>query len=107
MLAVRSLYSLTKFMMATPCWPSAGPIGGAGVALPAGICNFTYARIRLAIDPFLPARCGPARRPAPGLAAAAIGAAVTLRVPPGESRARPGSHVRKTTPAPESCLVPG
>src|SRR6185295_1476822 len=27
--------------MFTPCWPSAGPTGGAGVALPAGICNLT------------------------------------------------------------------
>src|SRR5688572_3426439 len=51
MFAVRSLYSLQKFMIATPCWPKAGPIGGAGVALPAAICNFTYARTRLAILP--------------------------------------------------------
>ena len=29
-------------MMFTPCWPRAGPTGGAGVALPAGICNFTW-----------------------------------------------------------------
>ena len=35
-------------MIATPCWPSAGPIGGAGVALPAGIWSLTYARIFLA-----------------------------------------------------------
>ena len=27
--------------MLTPCWPRAGPTGGAGVALPAGICSFT------------------------------------------------------------------
>ncbi len=26
----------------TPCWPRAGPTGGAGVALPAGICNLMY-----------------------------------------------------------------
>ena len=26
----------------SPCWPRAGPTGGAGVALPAGICSFTY-----------------------------------------------------------------
>jgi hypothetical protein len=39
--AVRSLNSLTKAMMFTPAWPSAGPTGGAGVALPAGTCNFT------------------------------------------------------------------
>ena len=37
--AVRSLYSLTNCMMLTPCCPSAGPIGGAGVACPAGICS--------------------------------------------------------------------
>src|SRR3972149_9302554 len=39
--AVRTLYSLTKAMMLTPCWPRAGPTGGAGVAWPAGICNLT------------------------------------------------------------------
>src|SRR3954462_15922617 len=26
-------------MMLTPCWPSAGPTGGAGVACPAWICS--------------------------------------------------------------------
>src|SRR3954452_25253307 len=26
-------------MMLTPCWPSAGPTGGAGVAWPAWICS--------------------------------------------------------------------
>ena len=26
-------------MMLTPFWPRAGPTGGAGVALPAGICS--------------------------------------------------------------------
>src|SRR2546430_703695 len=30
-------------MMLTPCWPSAGPTGGAGVALPAGIWSLTMA----------------------------------------------------------------
>src|SRR5207302_10715346 len=30
-------------MMLTPCWPSAGPTGGAGVALPAGIWSLTTA----------------------------------------------------------------
>src|SRR5690349_1822056 len=29
-------------MIFTPCCPSAGPTGGAGVALPAGICSFTW-----------------------------------------------------------------
>src|SRR5947209_12503858 len=30
-------------MMLTPCWPSAGPIGGAGVAWPALICSLMTA----------------------------------------------------------------
>src|SRR5512135_2797353 len=37
--AVFALKALQKSMMLTPAWPSAGPTGGAGVALPAGICN--------------------------------------------------------------------
>ena len=36
---VRSLNSLVNAMMLTPFWPKAGPTGGAGVALPAGICS--------------------------------------------------------------------
>jgi hypothetical protein len=36
-------------MMFTPCWPSAGPTGGAGVALPAGMCNLMYPVIFFAI----------------------------------------------------------
>src|SRR6266403_80608 len=35
------LNALQKSMMFTPCWPSAGPTGGAGVAFPAGICSLT------------------------------------------------------------------
>ena len=34
--AVRALNSLQNCMMFNPCWPSAGPTGGAGFALPAG-----------------------------------------------------------------------
>ena len=34
--SVSALYALTNSMMFTPCWPSAGPTGGAGVAWPAG-----------------------------------------------------------------------
>src|SRR5690606_12715110 len=36
---VASLYALQNSMMLTPCWPSAGPIGGAGLAAPAWICS--------------------------------------------------------------------
>src|ERR1700681_3386942 len=38
---VLALNALQNSMMLTPCGPSAVPTGGAGVALPAGICNFT------------------------------------------------------------------
>src|SRR5688500_5805855 len=37
--AVLALKALQKSMMLTPAWPSAGPTGGAGVALPPGICS--------------------------------------------------------------------
>src|SRR6185295_18596479 len=33
---VRALNCLQNSMMLTPCWPSAGPMGGDGLALPAG-----------------------------------------------------------------------
>ena len=35
-LAVWALNALTNSMMLMPCWPSAGPTGGAGEAWPAG-----------------------------------------------------------------------
>src|SRR5439155_22971564 len=38
-------------MMLTPCWPSAGPTGGAGVALPASICSLTMALTFFATRP--------------------------------------------------------
>ena len=47
--AVRALYSFTKPIMLTPCCPSAGPTGGAGVAFPASICSFTIALTFFAI----------------------------------------------------------
>ena len=37
---VRALNCLQNSMILTCAWPSAGPTGGAGVALPASICNF-------------------------------------------------------------------
>ena len=40
-LAVLSLNSLTKAMILTPAWPSAGPTGGAGLAFPATTCSLT------------------------------------------------------------------
>src|SRR5580704_16400804 len=38
---VLALNALQKSMILTPCGPSAVPTGGAGVALPAGICSLT------------------------------------------------------------------
>ena len=37
-------------MIGSPCWPNAGPTGGAGVAAPAGIFNLISVFIFLAID---------------------------------------------------------
>src|SRR5689334_11605311 len=37
-------------MMFTPCWPSAGPTGGAGLACPPGICSLMIVRTFFAID---------------------------------------------------------
>src|ERR1051326_6867963 len=46
---VLALNSLQKPMMLTPCWPSAGPTGGAGFAAPAAICNLICPVIFFAI----------------------------------------------------------
>jgi hypothetical protein len=40
---VLALNALQKSIILTPCGPRAVPTGGAGVALPSGICNFTCA----------------------------------------------------------------
>jgi hypothetical protein len=39
---VDALNALQNSMMFKPRWPSAGPIGGLGFALPAGTCNLMY-----------------------------------------------------------------
>ena len=41
---VSALNALQNSMMLTPCWPSAGPTGGAGFAAPAGICSLISVR---------------------------------------------------------------
>src|SRR3954447_2388668 len=49
---VRSLNCITNWPILTPCWPRAGPTGGAGVACPPVHCSFTFAVITFAIvDP--------------------------------------------------------
>src|SRR6185503_13610967 len=50
--AVFALKALQNSIMFTPCWPNAGPIGGAGFALPAGTCNLIKPVIFLAITHF-------------------------------------------------------
>src|SRR5215475_12380241 len=47
---VCALKPLQNSMMLTPCWPRAGPTGGEGLALPAGICSFTSAWTFLAMS---------------------------------------------------------
>src|SRR6478735_7441822 len=46
---VCALNALQNSMMLTPCWPSAGPTGGAGFACPPGICSLISVRTFFAI----------------------------------------------------------
>src|SRR5574341_839023 len=46
---VLALNALQNSMMFTPCWPRAGPTGGAGFAFPAGTCSLIFAVISFAI----------------------------------------------------------
>src|SRR5271156_679652 len=61
MFCVCALNALQNSMMLRPRWPNAGPIGGDGLALPAGTCNLIIPTIFLAI--IYP--CPPRRRPRP------------------------------------------
>jgi hypothetical protein len=47
---VWALNALQNSMMFRPRWPSAGPIGGEGFALPAGTCSLMKPTIFLAIQ---------------------------------------------------------
>src|SRR5438874_3936064 len=47
--AVCALNALQNSMMLTPCWPSAGPTGGAGLAWPPGIWSLISVRTFFAI----------------------------------------------------------
>src|SRR4051812_42175577 len=47
---VCALNALQNSMMLTPCWPRAGPTGGAGLAAPAGICSLIWVRTLRAIS---------------------------------------------------------
>src|SRR3954447_8307413 len=46
---VWALKALQNSMMLTPCWPSAGPTGGAGWGGPGGICSLICVRTFFAI----------------------------------------------------------
>src|SRR5437016_3855326 len=48
--AVCALKALQNSMMFTPCWPSAGPTGGAGFAWPPGIWSLMSVRTFLAMS---------------------------------------------------------
>ena len=48
-LCVCALNALQNSMMLIPCWPSAGPTGGAGLACPAFACSLIVVRTFLAI----------------------------------------------------------
>src|SRR4051794_39898113 len=49
--AVCALNALQNSMMFTPCWPSAGPTGGAGLAWPPGIWSLISVNTFLAMRP--------------------------------------------------------
>merc|ERR1740130_750297 len=55
---VRALYSLQNIMMFTPAAPSAGPTGGAGLALPASSASLIILDTFLAIITGSGCRCG-------------------------------------------------
>src|SRR5690606_21336073 len=55
---VRALNSLQNPMMFTPACPKAGPTGGAGLALPAGICSLTTLETFLATPSNSLQKCG-------------------------------------------------
>src|SRR5215208_6319544 len=56
--AVWALNALTNSMMLMPCWPSAGPTGGAGEACPPGACSLIVVSTFFAISAFAcQARC--------------------------------------------------
>ncbi len=46
---VCALNALQNSMMLMPCWPSAGPTGGAGVAWPPAACSLMVVRTFLAM----------------------------------------------------------
>src|SRR5438270_1882738 len=48
--AVCALNALQNSMMFTPCWPSAGPTGGAGFACPPGIWSLISVRTFFAMS---------------------------------------------------------
>ena len=53
---VCALNSLQNSMILTPRWPSAGPTGGDGLAVPAGICSLIdsdYFLSHSSVNPFL------------------------------------------------------
>src|ERR1700744_2742354 len=73
--SVAALYALQNSMMLTPCWPSAGPTGGAGLASPALIWSlisptaFFFGGMSVGVPFYFrtPQRDRPLRRPTPYL----------------------------------------
>src|SRR4051812_10940765 len=51
--AVCALNAFTNSMMLMPCWPRAGPTGGAGEAWPPGACSLIVVRTFLAMSDLL------------------------------------------------------
>src|SRR6188472_1857347 len=64
--AVCALNALQNSMMLTPCWPSAGPTGGAGFAWPPGIWSLMIVRTFFAMSISFGGACYGATRPRSG-----------------------------------------
>src|SRR4029079_1077408 len=90
---VRELNALQNSMMLTPCWPSAGPTGGAGLAAPAGIWSLISVSTFLAIARRM-------RIQGWCLAAAAIAAVLGLPATAGAAFAGPNGRIYFSARAP-------
>src|SRR4051794_5761878 len=88
---VWALNALTNSMMLIPCWPRAGPTGGAGEAWPPGACSFMVVRTFFAMKSLSPARRDALR---------ALGFGDVRSSSPGRSRLRRASPGRRWIPAP-------
>src|SRR5208337_3486773 len=102
--AVRALKALQNSMMFTPCWPNAGPIGGDGLAAPAGTCSLIYAWTFFAISQFLAGTNAGQGSPSVAVSRGHPNVAppqlLPKPFPPARNRVPPGSSGPESAPRP-------